>query len=163
MLIPPLRCVLRSLRSSSSARWFPRCGAVVVIAELFAAVAAGDTVAVLLFGPLFRHAVVTVPQMFATAAAGDTVVVLLFSSFILLSVAGFLFLECCCFFCPLFSSGDWTATVTALQSGRSPHAGARPLTVRGTARRSLIDIRLDGTPTTVSSNPRSCMKAAWPC
>ena len=50
MLIPPLRCVLRSLRSSSSARWFPRCGAVVVIAELFAAVAAGDTVAVLLFG-----------------------------------------------------------------------------------------------------------------
>ena len=41
MLIPPLRCVLRSLRSSSSARWFPRCGAVVVIALLFAAVAAG--------------------------------------------------------------------------------------------------------------------------
>ena len=48
MLIPPLRCVLRSLRSSSSARWFPRCDAVVAIAELFAAVAAGDTVAVLL-------------------------------------------------------------------------------------------------------------------
>ena len=71
MLIPPLRCVLRSLRSSSSARWFPRCGAVVVIAELFAAVAAGDTVAVLLFGPLFRHAAVAVPQMFAAAAAGD--------------------------------------------------------------------------------------------
>ena len=73
MLIPPLRCVLRSLRSSSSARWFPRCGAVVVIAGLFPAVDAGDTVAVLLLGPLFRHAVVAVPQMFAAAAAGDTV------------------------------------------------------------------------------------------
>ena len=98
MLIPFLHCLLRSLGSSSSARWFPRCGAVVVIARMFPAVDAGDTVAVLLLGPLFRHAVVAVPQMFAAAAAGDTVVVLLFSSFILLSVAGFLFLECCCFF-----------------------------------------------------------------
>ena len=94
MLIPFLRCLPRSLGSSSSARWFPRCDAVVAIAELFAAVAAGDTVAVLLFGPLFRHAAVTVPQMFATAAAGDTVVVLLFISFMLLSVAGVLFLNC---------------------------------------------------------------------
>ena len=81
MLVPFLRCLLRSLGSSSSARWFPRCDAVVAIAELFAAVAADDTVAVLLFGPLFRHNAVTVPQMFATAAAGDTVVVLLFISF----------------------------------------------------------------------------------
>jgi len=88
MFIPPLRCVLRSLRSSSSARWFPRCRAAVAVAELFAAVAAGDTVAVLLFGPLFRRAAVAVPELFAAAAAGDTVVVLLFSSFILLSVAG---------------------------------------------------------------------------
>ena len=64
MLIPPLRCMLRSLRSSSIARWFPRCGAVVAIAELFAAVAAGDTVAVLLFGPLFRHAAVAVTELF---------------------------------------------------------------------------------------------------
>ena len=102
MLIPFLRCLLRSLGSSSSARWFPRCDAVVAIAELFAAVAAGDTVAVLLFGPLFRHAAVTVPQMFATAAAGDTVVVLLFISFKLLSVAGVLFLNCCCSCYPLF-------------------------------------------------------------
>ena len=102
MLIPPLRCVLRSLRSSSSARWFPRCGAVVVIAGLFPAVDAGDTVAVLLLGPLFRHAVVAVPQMFAAAAAGDTVVVLLFISFMLLSVAGVLFLNCCCSCYPLF-------------------------------------------------------------
>ena len=102
MLIPPLRCVLRSLRSSSSARWFPRCRAAVAIAELFAAVAAGDTVAVLLFGPLFRHAAVAVPELFAAAAAGDTVVVLLSISFMLLSVAGVLFLNCCCSCYPLF-------------------------------------------------------------
>ena len=102
MLPPPLRFLLRSCRFSSIARWLSRCRAAVAVAELFAAVAAGDTVAVLLLGPLFRHAVVAVPQMFAAAAAGDTVVVPLFSSFILLSVAGFLFLECCCFFCPLF-------------------------------------------------------------
>ena len=102
MLIPPLRCVLRSLRSSSSARWFPRCGAVVVIAGLFPAVDAGDTVAVLLWGPLFRHAVVAVPQMFAAAAAGDTVVVLFSISFMLLSVTGVLFLICCCSCYPLF-------------------------------------------------------------
>ena len=76
--------------------------AAVSVAELFAAVAAGDTVAVLLFGPLFRHAAVTVPQMFATAAAGDTVVVLLFISFVLLPVAGVLFLNCCCSCYPLF-------------------------------------------------------------
>ena len=102
MLIPPLRCVLRCLRSSSSARWFPRCGAVVVIARMFPAVDAGDTVAVLLLGPLFRHAVVAVPQMFAAAAAGDTVVVLFSISFMLLSVAGVLFLNCCCSCYPLF-------------------------------------------------------------
>ena len=102
MLGPPLRCVLRSLRSSSSARWFPRCGAVVVLARLFAAVDAGDNIAVLLLGPLFRHAVVAFPQMFAAAAAGDTVVVLLSISFMLLSVAGVLFLNCCCSCYPLF-------------------------------------------------------------
>ena len=102
MLIPPLRCVLRSLRSSSSARWFPRCGAVVVIAELFAGVAAGVCVAARPFGPLFRDAAVSFPQMFASAAAGDTVVVLLFISFMLLSVAGVLFLNCCCSCYPLF-------------------------------------------------------------
>ena len=102
MLVPFLRCLLRSLGSSSSARWFPRCDAVVAIAELFAAVAADDTVAMLLFGPLFRHNAVTVPQMFATAAAGDTVVVLLFISFVLLPVAGVLFLNCRCSCYPLF-------------------------------------------------------------
>ena len=51
--------------------------AAVSVAELFAAVAAGDTVAVLLFGPLFRRAAVAVPELFAAVAAGDTVVVLL--------------------------------------------------------------------------------------
>ena len=60
--------------------------------------------------------------MFATAAAGDTVVVLLFISFVLLSVAGVLFLNCCCSCYPLIFPGKWAATVTALQSGRSPHA-----------------------------------------
>ena len=54
--------------------------AAVSVAELFAAVAAGDTVAVLPFGPLFHRAAVAVPEWFAAAAAGDTVVVLLFSS-----------------------------------------------------------------------------------
>ena len=74
--------------------------AAVSVAELFAAVAAGDTVAVLPFGPLFRRAAVAVPELFAAAAAGDTVVVLLFSSFILLSVAG----ACSCNVVVLLSS-----------------------------------------------------------
>ena len=65
MLIPPLRCVLRSLRSSSSARWFPRCGAVVAIAELFAAAAAGDTVGVLLFFTIFLTDYVSFPGVVA--------------------------------------------------------------------------------------------------
>ena len=95
MLIPPLRCVLRSLRSSSSARWFPRCDAVVAIAELCAAVAAGDTVAVLLSSSLILP---------SAAGAGPCNVAV---------------------FCHLFSSGDSTATVTALQSGRSPHGGGQ--------------------------------------
>ena len=76
--------------------------AAVSVAELFAAVAAGDTVAVLPFGPLFRRAVVAVPEWFAAAAAGDTVVVLLFISFVLLPVAGVLFLNCRCSCYPLF-------------------------------------------------------------
>ena len=57
MLIPLLRCVLRSLRSSSSARWFSRCRAAVAVAELFVAAAAGDTVAVLLFSSLIMPSV----------------------------------------------------------------------------------------------------------
>ena len=95
MLLPPLRCLLRSFRFSSSARWLSRCRAAVAVAELFAA-----------------------------AAAGDTVEVLLSSYFIMISVAG----DCSCnvvFFVVLvFSSGDSTATATALQSGRSPHGSA---------------------------------------
>ena len=69
---------------------------------MFPAVDAGDTVAVLLLGPLFCHAVVAVPQMFAAAAAGDTVVVLLSISFMLLSVTGVLVLISCCSCYPLF-------------------------------------------------------------
>ena len=94
MLLSPLRFLLRSCRFSSIARWLSRCRAAVAVAELFAA-----------------------------AATGDTVEVLLSSSFIMLSVAG----ACSCnvvFFVLFFSSGDSTATVTALQSGRSPHGSA---------------------------------------
>ena len=49
MLVPPFRFLLRSFRISPSDRWLSRCRAAVAVAELFAAVAAGDTVAVLLF------------------------------------------------------------------------------------------------------------------
>ena len=52
MLFPPLRFLLRSFRFSSSARWLSRCRAAVAVAELFAAAAAGDTVAVLLSSSL---------------------------------------------------------------------------------------------------------------
>ena len=72
MLLPPLRCLLRSFRFSSSARWLSRCRAAVAVAELFAA-----------------------------AAASDTVEVLLSSSFILLSVAGACSCNVVVF-CPLF-------------------------------------------------------------
>ena len=55
-------------------------------------------------------------------SAGDIVAVLLSSYFILLSVAD----ACSCiFFVLLFSSGDLSATATALQSGRSPHGGGQ--------------------------------------
>ena len=52
MLPPPLRFLLRSFRLSSSARWLSCCRAAVAVAELFAAAAAGDTVAVLLSSSL---------------------------------------------------------------------------------------------------------------
>ena len=48
MPLPPLRFLLRSFRFASSARWLSRCRAAVAVAELFAAVAVGDTVPVLL-------------------------------------------------------------------------------------------------------------------
>ena len=56
-------------------------------------------------------------------SAGDIVAVLLSSYFILLSVAD----ACSCnVFLDLFiSSGDLTATATALHSGRSPHGGGQ--------------------------------------
>ena len=52
MLLPPSRFLLLSFRFSSSARWLSRCRAAVAVAELFAAAAAGDTVAVLLSSSL---------------------------------------------------------------------------------------------------------------
>ena len=48
MILPPLRFLLRSFRFSSGTRWLSRCRAAVAVAELFAAAAAGETVAVLL-------------------------------------------------------------------------------------------------------------------
>ena len=52
MLLPPSRFLLLSFRFSSSARWLSRCRAAVAVAELFAAAAAGDTVALLLLSSL---------------------------------------------------------------------------------------------------------------
>ena len=52
MIILPLRCLLRSFRLSSTARWLSRCRAAVAVADLFAAAAAGETVAVLLSSSL---------------------------------------------------------------------------------------------------------------
>ena len=55
MLVPPLRFLLRSFRFSSGDRWLSRCRAAVAVAELFAAAAAADTVAVLLSYPAPRR------------------------------------------------------------------------------------------------------------
>ena len=72
MLLPPSRFLLRSFRFSSSARWLSRCRAAVAVAELFAAAAAGATVAVLLSRSL------TLPS---AADAGPCNVVVFLSSF----------------------------------------------------------------------------------
>ena len=98
MLLPPLRFLLRSFRLSSSARWLLCCRAAVAVAELFAAAAAGDTLRCCFLALL--------------SCPPPLVLVLVMLLFFVL----------------LFSSGDSTATVTALQSGRNPkrHA-ANPL------------------------------------
>ena len=70
MIIPPLRFLLRSCRFSSSDRWLSRCRA--AVAELFAAAAAGDTVAVLLSSSLILP---------SAADAGPCNVVVFLSSF----------------------------------------------------------------------------------
>ena len=115
------------------------CLAAAPLAQLFAAAAAGVTVAVLLAICHFHSVVdagactvivlcaVAVAELSAAAADGGTVAVLLSSYLFLLSVAG----ACSCtvfFVVLLFFSGESPATVLALESGRSPHAeGQRPV------------------------------------
>ena len=55
MLVSLSRFLLRSFRFSPSGRWLSRCRAAVAVAELFAAAAAADTVAVLLSYPAPRR------------------------------------------------------------------------------------------------------------
>ena len=99
---------------------------------MFAAAAAGETVAVLIASCLLLLSVVDAgactdivscavagAKLSAAAADGETVAVLLSSSLFLLSVAGAR--SCTVFFCHLVSSGYSPATVLALDSGRSPH------------------------------------------
>ena len=87
---PPLRFLLRTFRFSFSARWLSRCRAAVAVAELFAAAAAGDTLRCCFLALL--------------SCPPPLVLVLVMLLFFVL----------------LYSSGESTATVTALQSGRSP-------------------------------------------
>ena len=138
MLSPPELLLLGCFRFSFSTCWLSRCLAAAPLAQLFAAAAAGVTVAVLL-AICHLHSVVDAgactvivlcavagAELSAAAADGGTVAVLLSSYIFLLSVAG----ACSCtfFFVLLFFSGESPATVLALESGRSPHAeGQRPV------------------------------------
>ena len=65
-------------------------------------------------------AAVSVAELFAAVAAGDTVAVLLSSSLILPSAAGAGSCNVVVF-CLLFPTGDSSGTETALRSGRRPH------------------------------------------
>ena len=101
---PPTVLALESGRSPHGAfdtRWLSRCLAAAPLAQLFAAVAAGETVAVLLASCLLLLSVVDAgactvivlcavagAELSAAAADGGTVAVLLSSYLFLLSVAG---------------------------------------------------------------------------
>ena len=114
------------------------CLAAAPLAQLFAAAAAGVTVAVLL-AICHLHSVVdagactvivlcavTVAELSAAAADGGTVAVLL-SNYFSCSPSLVLVLVLF-FFVLLFFSSESPATVLALESGRSPHAeGQRPV------------------------------------
>ena len=93
--------LLGCFRFSSSTRWLSRCLAAAPLAQLFAAAADGDTVAVLIASCLLLLSVVDVgactvivlcavagAELSAAAADGGTVAVLLSSYIFLLSVAG---------------------------------------------------------------------------
>ena len=133
MLSPPELLLLGCSRFSFSTRWLSRCLAAAPLAQLFAAAAAGETVAVLLAscvlllsvagacaGTVIVLCAVAVAELSVAAAVGETFTVLLSGYLFLFSVAG----ACSCmfFFVLLFSSGDSPPTVLALESGRSPHA-----------------------------------------
>ena len=143
MLHPPELLLLGCFRFSFSTRWLSRCLAAAPLAQLFAAAAAGETVAVLLASCLLLLSVVDAgactvivlcavagAELSAAAADGETLAVLLSRYIFLFSVAGAR--SCTVFFFVLFfSSGDSPATVLALESGRSPHGeGQRPVPPR---------------------------------
>ena len=111
MIHPPQLLLLGCFRFSFSTCWLSRCLAAAPLAQLFAAAAAGVTVAVLL-AICHLHSVVdagactvivlcavTVAELSAAAADGGTVAVLFSNYMFLLSVAGAC--SCTVFFCPL--------------------------------------------------------------
>ena len=100
MLHPPELLLLGCFRFSFSACWLSRCLAAAPLAQLFAAAAAGETVAVLIASCLLLLSVVDAgactvivlcavagAELSAAAADGETVAVLLSSYIFLLSVA----------------------------------------------------------------------------
>ena len=117
MLHPPQLLLLGCFRFSFSTCWLSRCLAAAPLAQLFAAAAAGETVAVLLASCVLLLSVagacagivivlcaVAVAELSVAAADGETFTVLLSGYLFLFSVAG----ACSCMFCfvLLFSSGD---------------------------------------------------------
>ena len=101
MLHPPELLLLGCFRFSFSTCWLSRCLAAAPLAQLFAAAAAGETVAVLIASCLLLLSVVDAgactvivlcavagAELSAAAADGETVAVLLSSYLFLLSVAG---------------------------------------------------------------------------
>ena len=101
MLHPPELLLLGCFRFSFSTCWSSRCLAAAPLAQLFAAAAAGETVAVLIASCLLLLSVVDAgactvivlcavagAELSAAAADGETVAVLLSNYIFLLSVAG---------------------------------------------------------------------------
>ena len=112
MLHPPQLLLLGCFRFSFSTCWLSRCLAAAPLAQLFAAAAAGETVAVLL-AICHLHSVVDAgactvivlcavagAELSAAAADGETVAVLISNYIFLLSVAGAR--SCTSFFVLLF-------------------------------------------------------------
>ena len=107
MLLLPELFPLGCFRFSFSTRWLSRCLAAAPLAQLFAAAAAGETVAVLLAscvlllsvagacaGTVIVLCAVAVAELSVAAADGETLTVLLSGYLFLFSVAG----ACSCMF-----------------------------------------------------------------